>query len=254
MFVRRGDVFDIKFDKFVKEPIMRPVTLPERAKDLANELVDLGFSENLTLGKAPALELMLRLQDICNGFEPIEHREMKIVKGVNKEVRVIEYKPLPENPKLDMLVELLEEIDVEKNQVVVWCSRKALLRGCADRLAAEGFSFVQYDGDSSDNEKANAERVFQSREAQVFIANQASGAYGLNCLAQCSYAVYICIDGSVEKYHQSQHRILRGELHAPKFAYHIYAEGTIEERQQQALRVGQELIGDTNTKDIFTIV
>jgi hypothetical protein len=113
---------------------------------------------------------------------------------------------------------------------------------------------VEYDGDSSDNEKANAERVFQNREAQLFLANQASGAYGLNCLAQCSYAVYICIDGSVEKYHQSQYRILRGELHAPKFAYHIYAEGTIEERQQQALRVGQELIGNTNTKDIFTVV
>jgi len=32
MFVRREDVFDVRFDKFVKEPIMKPVKLSDKAK------------------------------------------------------------------------------------------------------------------------------------------------------------------------------------------------------------------------------
>jgi hypothetical protein len=113
---------------------------------------------------------------------------------------------------------------------------------------------VRYDGGVSDSLKEEAEKKFLSREVSVFLANQASGAYGLNCLSQCSYAVYLCVDGSVEKYHQSQHRILRGQLHAPKFAYVIYAAGTVEERQWTALKVGQELIDTDNRKEKFTFV
>jgi len=35
--------------------------------------------------------------------------------------------------------------------------------------------------------------------------------------------------------------------------YGIYAKGSVEERQWEALRVGQELLGDENTKDIFKV-
>jgi SNF2 family DNA or RNA helicase len=243
VFVKREDVFDIKFDKFVNEPIMYPVEISEEAKQIANELVRIGFTDNFTLGRAAALELMTRLQDVCNGFEPIS----KEVNG-NREIT---YKPFKENVKIDALLELLEEIDVETNQVVIWSSRKLLLRACRDVLTNAGVSNVVYDGDTNEKTKEEAEKRFISKEAQVFIANQASGAYGLNCLANCSYAIYLCVDGSVEKYHQSQHRILRGQLDAPKFAYAMYVKGSIEERQWEALRVGQELIGADNREDIF---
>jgi hypothetical protein len=64
----------------------------------------------------------------------------------------------------------------------------------------------------------------------------------------------MCVDGSVEKYHQSQHRILRGQLTAPKFSYAIYAGGTVEERQWTALKVGKELIEVDNRKEKFIFV
>jgi SNF2 family DNA or RNA helicase len=244
MFVRREDVFDIAFDKFVKEPIMRPVRLSDEAKQIANNLIEMGFTDKLVLGKAPALELVLRLQDICNGFEPVKKNEDDPVT----------YRPFTENVKINALMELLEEIDVAHNQVVVWSSRKLLIKACADAFTTAGLSCVVYDGDATDREKAEAEARFKQREVQIFLANQASGAYGLNCLADCSYAVYLCVDGSVEKYHQSLHRILRGQLAAPKFTYAIYARGSIEERQWETLRVGQELLTAENTKEIFTFV
>jgi SNF2 family DNA or RNA helicase len=251
MRVKRSDVFDITHERFVREPIMRPVELSAGAKRIANALVEVGFTDRFTLGKAPALELLIRLQDVCNGFEPVE------VLGEDGEPlpeRKIEYRPLPENPKLDALMELLEEIGVEQNQVVVRSSRKLLIRACADRLEAEGVSYVVYDGSATKAEKAEAEERFASRQAQVFLANQASGAYGLNCLAACAYSVYICINDSVEQYYQSQLRILRGQLREPKFSYHIYAGGTVEERQLMSLALGRGLIEEQNSKEVFLCV
>jgi hypothetical protein len=243
MFVRRSDVFDIKFDKFVKEPIMRPVALPPAVKKVANELVELGFTDNMTLGKAPALELMTRLQDICNGFEPVKD-----------DAGNVSYKPFTVNPKIDALLVLLEEIDVRNNQIVVWASRRNLLDLCAAKFAENDYSYVRYDGSASERDKEDAERVFVNKETSIFLANQASGAYGLNCLAQCSYAVYMCVDGSVERYHQSQLRILRGQITSPKFSYAIYAEGSVEEKQWTALKVGKELIEADNRKEKFVFV
>jgi SNF2 family DNA or RNA helicase len=243
LFVKREDVFDIRFDKFVKEPIMRPVKLSEDAKRIANELTKLGFTDRIVLGKAPALELLIRLQDICNGFEPVKDDEGNV-----------SYRPLSENPKLDELIDLMEEIGIERNQMVVWVSRRNLLDACASRFEKEGISFVRYDGAAGNSSKEEAEKRFLSRDASIFLANQASGAYGLNCLSQCSYAVYMCVDGSVEKYHQSQHRILRGQLTGPKFAYAVYAAGTVEERQWAALKVGKELIEADNRKEKFIFV
>jgi len=239
IFVKRSDIFDISFDKFVLNPIKRPVKLSDKAKQLGNELVELGFTDNLTLGKAAALELQIRLQDICNGFEPIKKDEK------------ISYRPFTENPKLDGLLELLDEIGVEENQVTIWSSRKLLIEACVQAFENTGISYVLYDGSASNEEKEEAERKFKSKEAQVFLGNQASGAYGLNCLKDCSYMVWLCIDGSVEKYHQAQHRILRGQLTEPKFAYVIYVEGSLEERQWESLRVGQELLSADNSKEIF---
>jgi SNF2 family DNA or RNA helicase len=254
MFVKRADVFDIHFDKFVKDPIMRPVKLAESAKNLANELVELGFTDNFTLGKAPALELMQRLQDVCNGFEPIEHKEMKVTKGISKEVRTIECRPLSENPKLDAMVELLDEIDIEHNQVVIWSSRKSMLNAIGECLTVEDVTFVRYDGSSSKDEKQAAQDEFYTKKAKVFLANQASGAYGLNCLANCNYMIWMCIDGSVEKYIQAMSRLLRGQLNAPKFAYVIYVKNSVEERMWEAIRVGRELVEADNRKEKFIFV
>jgi SNF2 family DNA or RNA helicase len=235
---------------------MRPVKLPEEAKRIANELVQLGFTDKLTLGKAPALELMTRLQDICNGFEPVDVINNYALLDCfdEKPKREIAYRPFLENPKLDELINLMEEIDIRNNQIVVWASRRNLLDLCAARFEKEGYTFVRYDGSASNAEKESAEQAFIKKDAAIFLANQSSGAFGLNCLAQCSYAVYMCVDGSVEKYHQSQHRILRGQLGAPKFSYAIYAGGTVEERQWTALKVGQELIETDNRKEKFIFV
>ena len=241
IFVERKDIFDVSFDKFVKEPIMRSVELSSEAKRIGNQLVELGFTDNLTLGKSAALELQPRLQDVCNGFEPIK----------NNETGEITYRKLKENPKLDGLMELLDEIGVEHNQVAVWSSRKLLIKACGEAFEKAGISYTLYDGGATNAEKEEAERKVKDKEVQVFLGNQASGAYGLNCLKNFNYKIILCVDGSVERHYQVLHRILRGQLIAPKFAYGLYVKGSLEERQWKSLRVGQELISTDNGKDIF---
>jgi SNF2 family DNA or RNA helicase len=217
------------------------VTISKSAKKIANELIDLGFTDQLVLGKAPALELVIRLQDICNGFEPTkEDKDSKVV-----------YRPLADNPKLDELEELLDEIDTENNQVVVWCSRTNAFDSISARLDSMGIAHVRYSGSESKEQKKEAEEKFQSGEARVFLANQASAAFGLNCLKNCSYVIEYCNDASVERHHQAQHRVLRGQSKTPKFAYQIYVKGSVEERVIGALNVGQELLSSTNRKNLF---
>ena len=104
--VKREDVFDISHDKFVYEPIVVHVELTSEQKKLYDKLVKDGFSDEFYLGKAQAAELNTRLQDICIGFEPLKDEDGNV-----------SYRAFKENPKLDALIELLEEIDDEEQAV-----------------------------------------------------------------------------------------------------------------------------------------
>lgn len=237
--VRREDVFDIKHDKFIYDPIVRSVPLTTEQRKLYDKLVEDGFSESFYLGKAQALELGIRLQDICIGYEPLKDK-----KGA------VSYKKFKENPKLEELLELLDEID-EAEQVIIWCSRRAAVESVAEALEAEDISFVIYTGDQNEKEKTEAEEIFASKKARVFVGNIAAGSFGLNSLADCNYMIWYCIDDSPERYHQAQHRPLRKESKNPKFAYVLLCEGTMEERQFANIKNGEEFIKFKNKKEDF---
>lgn len=246
MFVKREDVFDVSFEKFVHNPIIRYVDISPKAKAIGNELVNLGFTDNLTLGRAAALELLIRLQDVCNGFEPIEH----VTKGAGKDgkdLREIEYKPLAENPKMEELFELLDEIDVEEHQVAIMATRLNLMGRIEEDLTKEGITYSRYE----DGNKEETERKFQAGEVQVFLSTIAPCAYGLNCLAKCDYIIVLCEDNRTEDFFQMKHRILRGQLDHPKFMYVVAVRDSVEVRIIRSLQVGVDLINETNDKSIF---
>jgi SNF2 family DNA or RNA helicase len=239
--IERSDVFDVSYDKHVYEPIPRPVKIEGRAFKVAAELIKAGFTDRFVLGRAAALELMLRLQDVCNGFEPVKKEETDVTTFV----------PFKDNPKLDALMELLDEIGTEENQVVVWCSRTNAMDSILERLSKEGISAVRYSGAENDTQKRAAEGDFVSGKAQVFVANQQAAGYGLNCLRDCNYMVWYSINDSTEQYAQAQHRILRGASKTPKFAYALYVEGSVEQRSMLRLALGQTLLSAKNTKEMF---
>ncbi len=241
MTIKRSDVFDVENEHFVKNPIKRTVKISKAAKKIGKQLVDLGFSENLTLHGGQSLELYHRLQDLCNGIEPIREDEDDPV----------EYRPLKENPKMDMIEELLEEIGIEENQVVIFSARSNFTELLKEKMEELDITYCCYTGKESDEEKVLSEKNFQNGSARVMIANPASAGYGLNSLKGCNYAIYSCVDASVERFFQSKHRLLRGQVQEMKFAYLVYVENSVEEKIYTALDIGEELLEGEVTRDVF---
>ena len=95
--------------------------------------------------------------------------------------------------------------------------------------------------------------MFRSGEARVFLSSLRPSAYGLNSLAQCDYSVYACVDEETEAYYQSRHRLLRGQLTHPKFAYHVCVRGSVDEKRIRSLQLGVDLINYTNDKSSFVM-
>jgi hypothetical protein len=237
--VKREDVFDISNDKFVYDPIAIPVELTAEQKKLYNKLVKDGFSEEFYLGKAQAAELNTRLQDICIGFEPLKDEE-----------GVVNHRPFKENPKLNALMDLLDRID-ENEQVVIWCSRTNAVNSIKEKLIDENISFVVYTGAEDKEEKRLAEEKMKDKSARVFLGNVAAGGFGLNALKDCNYMIWYCVNDSPEQLHQAQHRILRGESKNPKFAYSLFCSHTVEIKQFNSNKNGEEFIKYRNTKEDF---
>lgn len=235
MRVKASDVFD-RPPKVYKTVNLE---LTKKQKELYLSLQNIHCTDKLTVTNG--LELYLRFQDICNGYEP---EEVIDGEGTDEEERNVILHPMTENPKINALMEILEDLGNE--QVVVWCSRTQLLYDAKDRADKEGFTTGVFDGKGSDAQRQKDYDGFSKGEVQVLFANQGSGAYGLDRLKEAKYAVYLCNDYSVEKRVQSEDRIYRGEVKENKYIIDLTFKGTCEDRVTEAIKQGKELVSTGN--------
>ena len=188
------------------------------------------------------LKLYLRFQDICNGYIPIETEEIT-ESGHHKVI----LEPMKENPKLDMLEEVVE--DIGDKQIVIWCSRSRLLYDAEERMREKGYTTAIYDGKIDKKLREEGYNSFAEGKTQLIFINQASGAYGLDGLKEADYAIYLCNSYSVEQRAQSENRIYRGEIKRSKYIIDLICKGTCEDRVTEALKQGKELL-DMGTTDV----
>lgn len=219
------------------------IQLSEEQKKLYLQLQNLHCTDHVVVGNN-ALTLYHRFQDICNGFEPVEEP-----KEINEEITEVEekvvsknivLKKLKENPKLNALLEVIEQIGNE--QAVIWCSRSSLLYEIFNTLQTKGYKVGVYDGKVNRNQRDEYYNGFKNKIVQFLIANQASASYGLDGLKDANYAIYVCNSYSSELRAQSEDRIYRGEIKNSKFIIDITMEGTCEQKVMHALKEGKELI------------
>ena len=224
------------------------IQLSEEQKKLYLQLQNLHCTDNVVVGNN-ALTLYHRFQDICNGFEPVEESievtEVEEDKEVSKNIVL---KKLKENPKLNALLEVIEQLGNE--QAVIWCSRSSLLYEIFNTLQTKGYKVGVYDGKVNRKQRDEYYNGFKNKTVQFLIANQASASYGLDGLKDANYAVYVCNSYSSELRAQSEDRIYRGEIKNSKFIIDITMEGTCEQKVMHALKEGKELInsGAVDTK------
>lgn len=191
------------------------------------------------------LKLYLRFQDVCNGYEPIDHGDT--IDDMGRVRHNIELKPLAENPKLDMLEEIVD--DIGDKQIVIWCSRTKLLYDAEKRMRDAGYTTAIYDGKVDKKLREEGYQSFSEGKTQLIFVNQASGAYGLDGLKEADYAIYLCNSYSVEQRAQSENRIYRGVITRSKYIIDLTCKGTCEDRVTEALKQGQELL-DMGTTDV----
>lgn len=213
--------------------IVKNVELTKEQKKLYLQLQNQHCTDRITVDNG--LKLYLRFQDICNGYEPVETDELN-ENGQNK----VELVELKENPKLDMLEEVIDEIGNE--QVVVWCSRTRLLQDARKRLEKSGYTCGTYDGKVTKEERERDYENFKNKKIQILFCNQASASYGLDGLKEADYAVYLCSSYSVEQRLQSEDRIHRGMVDRNKYIIDLTCQHTVEDRVVQALKEGKELL------------
>ena len=220
------------------------ITLTKEQMKLYLQLQNQYCTDNIVVDNG--LKLYLRFQDVCNGYEPIDHGDTIDENG--KVRHNIELKPLADNPKLDMLEEVID--DLGDKQVVVWCSRTKLLYDAEAHMRELGYTTAIYDGKIDKKLREEGYQSFSEGKTQLIFVNQASGAYGLDGLKEADYAVYLCNSYSVEQRAQSENRIYRGEINRSKYIIDITCKGTCEEKITTCLKLGKELIstGVTDTE------
>ena len=226
---RKEDILDVPPKIYKKYS----VELTKEQKDLYIQLQNVHCTDHITVDNG--LKLYLRFQDICNGYEPVDTGEVN-----EKGNSIVELVPLKENPKLDMLEEVIDEIGEE--QAVIWCARSKLLHDACGRMRDKGYTCGIYDGKVSLEDREKDYEAFFEKKIQLLFVNQSSGGYGLDKLRKADYAIYICNDASVEKRQQSEDRIARGQYETNKCIIDITCEGTVEQRVTDALLLGQELV------------
>ena len=219
------------------------ITLTKEQTKLYLQLQNQYCTDNIVVDNG--LKLYLRFQDVCNGYEPIDHGDTIDENG--KVRHNIELKPLADNPKLDMLEEVID--DIGDKQVVVWCSRTKLLYDAEAHMKELGYTTAIYDGKVDKKLREEGYQSFSEGKTQLIFVNQASGAYGLDGLKEADYAVYLCNSYSVEQRAQSENRIYRGEITRSKYIIDLTCKGTCEDRVTEALKQGKELL-DMGTTDV----
>jgi len=158
-----------------------------------------------------------------------------------------------ESAKLDVLLEMLEELIGAGRRVLVYSQFTRMLDLIQHALSARAIKFLRLDGATRDRE--TPVKRFQAGEAPVFLISLKAGGVGLNLTAADTVIHYDpWWNPAAEE--QAADRAHRIGQHQPVFVYKLICAGTVEERvralqQRKAALVGALLEGGTRSTARF---
>jgi SNF2 family DNA or RNA helicase len=193
----------------------------EMKHDFVTFLNDEACTAQLAIVKA------LRLQQIVSGY---------IKTDLGEEVT------LKENPRLDALEGLLEDIP-ETEKVIIWANFKENYRQITGVLERMKIGYVELHGGVAGKDRQKNIDAFQTNPSiRAIVANQGAGGVGVN-LTAASYAIFYSRNFSLEADLQAEARNHRGgsEIHQKITRYDIVCPGSIDEIVANALKEKQNL-------------
>jgi len=225
MFVKKEDCLDLP-------PLIKKEVIVELGKDqrkfyeeMKQSLIT--FINEQAVTAELALTKALRLQQIVSGYLKTEEGEEITLK---------------DNPRVDALKDLLEDL-AYANKVIVWACFKqnySEIKKVCEKLKLK---FVELTGETPISKRQELIDQFNNDyETQVFIGNQAAGGIGVN-LTGANTAIYYSRNFSLEQDVQSEARNYRGgsEMHSKITRIDIVARDTIDEKVLLALASKQEI-------------
>lgn len=179
--------------------------------------------------------LISKSLQVCDGF---------IQQNENNENTI----ELIETNKDEALVEILDEINVFKNKVVIWCaflfSIRKLKKILDNVYKNSGIEILTLTGESEDvNDLVNVFR--KSSKHNILIATQKKAAESVT-LTEARYAIYYSNLWSYDLRANSEARICRkgSERHKSIIYIDLATKGTIEEKVLYCLKKKKDLIGE----------
>ena len=176
----------------------------------------------------------LRLQQILGGFWTPDGDEVQKIPG--------------KVPKLERLLELLQEID-PTSSAIIWARFVPEIKMISEALRKEygEESVVEYYGETSGEDRQTAVQKIQEKTTRFFVGNPRAGGVGLT-LNAANYMIYFSNDFSLDVRLQSEARI-HGIGQTLSTCYiDLVTENSLDQVVLKALRSKKNL-ADTITKD-----
>lgn len=190
----------------------------EMAENLVTEIAGQEVSVNVVLAK------LAKLRQLTSGFAYVAGTAIK----------------LPENPKLDQLEEILNEI-IPKHKVVIWASFREEMDSVAALLDKHKWGYTRLDGSVSAENREKAVRRFQEDDSTfAFLGQQRAGGLGITLTAG-DYCIFISNDFSPEIRLQAEDRLHRVGQKNPVTYIDLIMKGTVDASIFRMLRKKQEL-------------
>lgn len=180
-----------------------------------------------TLTVQNQLTRLLRLQQITGGFMPVDGGGSKALAN-------------------DRIPAMLGEVEQLPGKVIIWARFRAELAAIASALRETygPHSACEYHGGISGEERGYARERFQGMTPayRFFVAQQASGGYGLK-LTAADHVIYYSNDFSLEHRLQSEDRPIALDKPQGVSYLDLQAPGTVDEKIVAALR-GKKDVAD----------
>ena len=191
--------------------------------------------------------LLAKSLEICDGF--IQHIEKEIDPETGKSTNKIissELEVLDTN-KDEALVEILDEIDVVKNKVVIWCAFTFSVKKIKAILTRLHIPVLTLTGETKDANKV-VQTFQKSKDYNVLICTQKKAAESVT-LTSARYAIYYSKMWSNDLRLNSEARIRRkgSEIHKSIMYIDLVTKHSVEKKVHDCLRKKKNLIDELKT-------
>lgn len=172
--------------------------------------------------------LLAKSLQICDGFVQDNEKNLEVI----------------ETNKDEALIEVLEQINTEKNKVVIWCAFLFSVSKLKRILGRLGIPTLTLTGET-ENTNLVVSKFQNSKYTNVLIATQKKAAESVT-LTSAKYAIYYSNVWSNDLRGNSEARIRRkgSEKHSSIMYIDLLTRGTVEKKVYDCLRKKKDLIDE----------